>query len=93
VNEAQTSGMFESSLRLRLKDNEHMGQTGRYFLAHQHEAKADNEERQRVADSPAHAKLGRTVAALLTADERRHRGDVIRFERVAFRGATRNRNS
>ena len=54
----------------------------RHLRAQQDEDRADRDQREGVSQSPAGAEKRRLVAAAFAGDQCRHRGEVIRFERV-----------
>jgi hypothetical protein len=62
---------------------ERVRESRRQVGAQHHQHDADDEKREGVADSPAGAEQRRLEFAAFARDQRRHRGEMIRFERVA----------
>ena len=61
---------------------EEIAGAGGHLRSQQHERGAHGEERQRVADAPADAEQRGLASFALVRDERRHRREMIRLERV-----------
>src|SRR6266550_4087837 len=64
-------------------DLERIGKTRRHFSPQQHESEPDDEKGSGVANSPARTEERSAITIRLSVHERGHRGNVIRFERVA----------
>ena len=54
----------------------------RHFRAEQHEQRSHDDQSQRMAQAPGEPEQRGAHAAPFTADERRHRREMIRLERV-----------
>ena len=73
----------EADQHQRHAEFEAVGRAHRHLGAQDHQHRADDEQCGRVAEAPADAEERRLVAVAFAGDERRHRGEMIRFERMA----------